>query len=73
MALGQVSLSFIGFLLSIPIHRGSPHTYHLGMNNTPVGGRSLVTSSHPSDIKKLDLEQIACDDLDWIHVAKDKL
>jgi hypothetical protein len=51
VALGQVSLRVLLFLLSVSFHRGSPYSYIVcGMNNRPVGGRSSETQSHTVDI-----------------------
>jgi hypothetical protein len=47
----RVFFELFAFLPSISFHRGSPCSYIIsGMNNTPVGGHSSETLSHPIDM-----------------------
>jgi hypothetical protein len=39
------------FPSSVSLHRGSPFTYITWeMNNSPIGGRSSETQTHPTDM-----------------------
>jgi hypothetical protein len=46
-ATGLYLFKFFSFPLSISFHQGSILTYHLGMNNRPLGGRSSETQPQP--------------------------
>jgi hypothetical protein len=51
VALGQAFSEFFGFLLSTSFNHGSPCSYITWrMNNSPVGGSSSETYSHPIDM-----------------------
>jgi hypothetical protein len=53
-AIRQVFSEFFGFPLSISSHRGSPYSY---INKIQVGGCSLETSSHSTDINMNKVNQ----------------
>jgi hypothetical protein len=52
---GRFFFDFFGFPLSVSFHRGCIFIYHVGMNNSPVDGRSSETQSHPVAKNKLRL------------------
>jgi hypothetical protein len=56
VALGQGFLRVLLFSPSISYHHGYPYSYTTwGMNNSPAGGRSAETSSHPIDMDNLQI------------------
>jgi hypothetical protein len=78
VALGQVFSDYFGFLCQFSFHRLFHTHHHLSSGAGTIGqlvadvpsGLSL-TPSH--ETKKMQLEEIFCNGVDWISVAQDRL
>jgi hypothetical protein len=53
----QLFDSYMMMMMMMIFYRASIFIYHLGMNNTLVGGRSSETSSHPFDVNDLKVDR----------------